>query len=545
VTGELRTTSLVLGGVATFVLLMACANVANLLLARGVGRARELAVRAAIGGSRRQILQLLMTESALLAMLGGIAGLVVSWTAVRAAPSILPPGFLPEGIALRFDARVTLFAVALTGVTGVLFGLVPAWHVARTPLMQALASGGRGSTRSGAMVRKALAVGEVAGAVLLLSGAGLLVRTLLSMTTEDRGFHAESVLTMSVSLPLSRYPTQTQVLAFYRQLETALVALPGARVVGLGKDLPLDGWDIGQPVEIVGDPPTDPSSRRSAHYQMVSTHYFEALGITVLKGRAFNDRDLATGLPVCIVNEEFVRRHLNGREPLGMVVRVPSMAPGEPPTIPRQIVGVIKQVAIQAGETEKAVEIYVPLEQNAWYSTAIAIRTDGDPIALTQPARAAVARIDSDQPVTRVRTMDEIAAQSVLRPRFRAGLVGTFALLGLALAAVGIFGVLTFSVRERTREFGLRMALGARPSDILRLVLGGGAQIAGAGVAIGSVTAAALSRSLASLLYGVTPLDPVTFLAAPAILAVTAIAACVAPALHAVRADPAVTLREE
>jgi len=221
------------------------------------------------------------------------------------------------------------------------------------------------------------------------------------------------------------------------------------------------------------------------------------------------------------------------------------MAPGQAPVMAREIVGVIKQVAIQAGEREKAVELYVPLEQNAWYSTAIALRTDGNPMALAQAARAAIARIDRDQPVTRIRTMEDIGAESVVRPRFRAGLVGTFALMALVLAAVGIFGVLTFSVRERTREFGIRMALGAGTPDILRLVLGSGVQIAGIGVAIGLVVSAALTRSLASLLYGVTPFDPITFLAAPAVLGVTAIVACVAPALMALRAEPAVTLRQE
>jgi putative ABC transport system permease protein len=544
VSDELRTTSLVLGGVVMFVLLMACANVANLLLARGVGRAREMAVRAAIGGSARQIVRLLLTESVLLATLGGAAGLVLSWAALRGASSVVPPGLLPEGFGLRFDARITLFAAALTGLTGVLFGLAPAWHAARTPLTHALASGGRSSSHTGTL-RQALAVGEVAGAVLLLSGAGLLVRTLMAMNAEDRGFRADSVLTMSVSLPISRYPTQTEVLAFYRRLEVALAALPGVGVVGLGNNLPLDGWDIGQAIEIVGNPPTDAASRRSAHYQMVSTRYFDALGITLLKGRRFDARDLATAPPVCIVNEEFVRRHLQGREPLGAVVKVANMAPGQAPVMAREIVGVIKQVAIQAGEREKAVELYVPLEQNAWYSTAIALRTDGNPSALAQAARAAIARIDRDQPVTRIRTMEDIGAESVVRPRFRAGLVGTFALMALVLAAVGIFGVLTFSVRERSREFGIRMALGAGAPDILRLVLGSGVQIAGIGVAIGLVVSAALTRSLASLLYGVTPLDPITFLAAPAVLGATAIVACVAPALMALRAEPAVTLRQE
>ena len=545
VSGEVRSTSLVLGGVVAFVLLMACANVANLLLARGIGRAREIAVRVALGASRLQIARLLLSESLILATIGGGAGLAMSWATLRIAPSLIPSGLLPQGIALHFDARVTLFAAALTGVTGVLFGMAPAWHATRVALGESLAAGGRASIGGAGRMRSVLAVGEVAGAVLLLAGAGLLLRTLASMTAADAGFHADSVLTMSVSLPLSRYPDQANALNFFRRADAALAALPGVQSVGFVENLPLDGWDIGQPIEVVGDPLVDSSNRKSAHYQITSPRYFETLGIRLAEGRPFNDRDVATAPQVCIVNEEFVRRFLGGRAPLGMMVKVPNMAPGQAPSIPREIVGVIRQVAIGAGEKEKAPEIYVPMEQNVWYSSAIALKTAGPPAATIPSARAAIAGIDKDQPVTRVRTMDEVAAEATERPRFRAALVSTFAAMALVLAAVGIFGVLTFSVRERRREFGVRMALGTTSRDILRLVLGAGVRIAGTGALIGVALAAFLTRTLASLLFGVTPLDPVTFAAAPALLVITALVACVAPAIRAVRVDPAVTLRQE
>ena len=545
VTGEVRSTSLVLGGVVAFVLLMACANVANLLLARGIGRAREIAVRAALGASSGQIVRLLLSESVVLAAIGGAAGLALSWAALRVAPSVVPTGLLPEGIPLRFDARVTIFAGALTCLTGVLFGMAPAWHAARTPLRDTLSSGGRASTGAAGRLRSVLAIAEVAGAVLLLAGAGLLIRTLASMTAADPGYHADSALTMSVSLPLSRYPDQTHALAFFRRADAALAAIPGVQSVGFVDNLPLDGWDIGQPVEIAGDPPTDAASRRSAHYQITSPRYFETLGIQLARGRAFTDRDVATAPQVCIVNEEFVRRFLQGREPLGTIVKVPNMAPGQAPSIPREIVGVIRQVAIGVGEKEKAPEIYVPMEQNVWYSSAIALKTAGSPATFAAAARAAIAKIDPDQPVTRMRTMDEVASEATRGPRFRATLVSTFATIALVLAAVGIFGVLTFSVRERTREFGVRVALGATTRDILRLVVRSGVKLAGTGVAIGLFAAVLLTRTLASLLFGVTPLDPVTFVTAPAVLAVTALAACVAPAMRAIRVDPAVTLRQE
>jgi len=543
--GEVRTTSIILGGVVLFVLLMACANVANLLLARGVGRAREIAVRAALGANRRQIARLLVCESLVLATLGGIAGTMLSWAALTAAPSLIPPGLLPEGIALSFDARVTMFAAVLTGLTGILFGLAPAWQAMRRAPGEALAIGGRGSAGGAGRLRAALAAAEVAGAVLLLAGAGLLVRTLASMNAQDPGYHADSVLTMSVVLPFTRYPDQSGVLNFFRRADAALAAIPGVQSVGFVDNLPLDGWDIGQPIEIVGDPPAESASRRSAHYQITSPRYFETMGIRLASGRAFTERDIASAPPVCIVNEEFVRRFLNRREAVGAFVKVPNMAPGQAPTIAREIVGVIRQVAIGAGETERAVEIYVPMEQNVWYGSAVALKTAGPPATYAAAARAAIASVDKDQPVTRVRAMEEVAAEATSRPRFRATLVSTFALLALALAAVGVFGVLTFSVRERTREFGVRVALGATRADILNLVVRTGLKIAGTGAVLGLAAAALLTRTLASLLFGVTALDPITFLAAPGVLVATALVASVLPALRAVRVDPAVTLRQE
>ena len=543
--GEVQSTSMVLGGVVMFVLLMACANVANLLLARGIGRAREIAVRAALGASRAQIAQMLLCESLVLAALGGAAGVGLSWIALRAAPSLIPAGLLPEGIPLQFDARVTIFAAVVAASTGVLFGLAPAWHAAHRPLGDSLASGGRASIGGAGRLRAALAASEVAGAVLLLAGAGLLVRTLAAMGADNPGYHADSVLTLAVSLPISRYADQSRALTFFRQADAALSAIPGVKSVGFVDNLPLDGWDIGQPVEIVGSPPTDAANRKSAHYQITSPRYFDTMGIQLAAGRAFTDRDGASAAPVCIVNEEFVRRFLNGREPIGAIVKVPDMAPGQAPTIAREVVGVIKQVAIGAGEKERAVEIYVPMEQNVWYASAIAMKTSGHPASFAAAARAAIAGIDKDQPVTRIRTMDEVAAEATSRPRFRATLVSLFALMALALAAVGIFGVLTFSVRERTREFGVRVALGATRADILRLVLGTGIKIAGCGALVGLAGAALLTRTLASLLYGVTPLDPATFLGAPSVLVATALVASALPALRAVRVDPAVTLRQE
>jgi putative ABC transport system permease protein len=543
---DLRTTSLVLAGVVGFVLLMACANVANLSLARGAGRTREVAVRSALGGSQWRILRQLLTESSLLAALGGVAGIGLAWIIVQAAPSFLPSGTLPAGLNPVLDARVVAFAAAVTMLTGLLFGLAPAWHAARVSLTDALRSGGRTATGGAGAFRAVLAVAQIAAAVMLVSGAGLLLRTLNSLENVDGGFRAEHVLTMRVTLPLSRYPSPDKALAFYRAAEREVSALPGVRSVAFGGNLPMDGWDIGQSFELVDNPAKDPSLMPAAHYQMVGVRWFDTLGISLLHGRAFNDHDDSTSMPVCIVNEEFVKEYLPGREPIGVHVRVEAMEMRGPTPVEREIVGVIRQVKVEGpAEKKNAVEVYVPMAQNAWFSAALTVKTAGNPLQIAQGVRAAIARIDKDQPVTSIRTMDEVAADSVAQPRFRAELVGTFAGLALTLAAVGIFGVLAFAVSQRTREFGIRMALGASASDVLRLVIAGGFKIVAIGIAIGLAAAAALSRLLATLLFGVKPLDPPTFLGAPAVLALVALAACAAPALRASRVDPAIALRQD
>jgi putative ABC transport system permease protein len=407
-------------------------------------------------------------------------------------------------------------------------------------------AGGRGSTKNAGGLRAALVVGEVAAAVLLLAGAGLLVRTLIALNSVDPGFKAAHVLTMQLGLPLNRYGTIEKLDAFYQAAERDIAAIPGVTSAAFGGSLPLDGWDIGQGFTIVGEAPVENARTPSAHYQIVSGNYFRTLGIDLLKGRTFDAHDGLHAPPVCIVNEEFARRYLPGRDPIGAVVGVQNMAmSGAPETVPRAVVGVIHQVAETAGETERAIEIYVPITQNPWFSPSLSVRGTGDPLALLAAVKAAIARVDKDQPLTRIRTMEEVAAEATSQPRFRAELVGVFALLAVLLAAVGIFGVLAFSVGQRAREFGIRLALGARSRDVLRLVLGGALKMTGAGVAIGLVAAAALTRLLGSLLFAVQPTDPVTLVGATAILATVALLACALPAWRATRVDPAVTLRQE
>jgi len=541
---DLRTTTLVLGGVVAFILLLACANVANLLLARGVGRTREVAVRAALGGSRQRLVSQLLTENLVLAGVGGAVGCLIAWVIVLVAPRLLPEGTLPEGIALAFDARLAAFAVVLTFVTSFIVGLVPAWSAARVPLAEAMTIGGRGATAHARFFRHALTVVEVAVAVLLATGAGLLTRTLISLNGVDGGYRADGVVTMQAGLGFLRYPTSDSRFAVWRSVEEEISRVPGVRVAALGGALPLDGWGSAQFFSVVGGASGDPMRRPAAHYELVSPRYFEAMGIPLLRGRAFTAADTSGATPVCIVNEEFARRYLADRDPIGARVVVQSLDV-PPQTFTREVVGVSGQVKERPNARDRQLEIYVPVAQNAWYGVTIVARTAGAPTAFVPAIKAAVARVKKDMAVTRVRTMDDVAAEATAMPRFRARLVGVFAALAIVLAAAGVFSVLSFTVHQRMREFSIRMALGASGGDVLRHVIGDGARVVVIGLAIGLVLAAGLVRSMTTLLFAVKPLDPLTFVSASVLLAFVALAACALPAIRAARSDPAVALRQE
>jgi len=544
--GELKTTSLVLAAVVGFVLLMACANVANLLLARALGRSREIAVRAAIGGSRARIVTQLLIESLMLALIGGAAGLALAWAAIRAAPSLMPPETLPYGVAMTFDTRMALAAAAIVAVTAILCGLVPGWQASSLSLSHVLSGSGRGSTGRAGVLRSVLVVAEIAAAVVLLSGSGLLVRSLMALNNVDPGYRAERVLTGSVLLPFNRYADADRLQRFYDNATRELTAIPGVSAAGFGGTLPYDGFDIGQGYELIGEPIADRANLPTAHYQIVSGSYFAVLGIDLIRGRAFTAHDTTTTVPVCIVNEAFVRRHLSGRDPIGVRVSVSSMdLRGGPTPVIREIVGVSRQVTTEAGEKEPAIEIYVPITQNPWFSASIVLQTAADPISLAPALKAAIARVDKDLAVTRIRTLDEVAAEATAQPRFRAEVVGVFAIIALVLATVGLFGVLAYAVNQRAREFGIRVALGARSNDVLRLVISGALRMTIAGVGIGLAAAAVLTRFLSALLFSVRPLDPATFAATAATLAIAATVACLAPAWRATRVDPVVALRQE
>ena len=546
---ELRATALLFVGVVGFVLLICCANVANLLLARATARQRELAVRSALGASRSRVIRQLLTETVLLSLLGGALGLAVGAAILQIAPTFIPPGLLPAAVTLRFDAAMVVFCFATALLVGVLFGLAPAWQATGAPLSQVIASETRTSTSRGTRIRLLLVVGEVATAVLLLFGAGLLLRTLLAVDRVDRGYRADGVLTMLFDPLASEFPSQASMLQFYADVEREIMAVPGVRSVGWASTLPMGTSQFGAAsFEVVGEPSPENGRVPMADFQIVAPGYFQTIDLPLVAGRGFNDFDVADTTPVCIVNEAFVRAHLQGRSPIGTRIATRLGASTQAKPVVREIVGVARQVKGRPDETEDLLQVYVPIAQFTVDDMYLLVRPErGIGAALAPAIRAAIGRIDKKQLVgiRNVMTLEDVAWGATARHRFRAVLVAAFAGLALLLAMVGIFGVLAYTVQQRVRDFGVRRALGATSGDVLRLVAGNAARVIAAGAVIGLGAAVMFSRMLTTMLFGVEPLDPATFAFVAIALVLTAVVAVAVPAWRAARIDPAVALRAE
>jgi putative ABC transport system permease protein len=543
---DLRLTSMLFLGVVGFVLLICCANVANLLLARATVRMRELAVRSALGAGRRRIVRQLVTESIVLALMGAVLGMGIGAVILSVAPALVPEGLLPASVSLTFDMRVVAFSAAAALFVGLLFGVMPAWKATAFSTAEVIGSDTRTTTGRSGRLRALLVVGEVAMAVFLLSGAGLLLRTLLAVEAFDRGYRAGSVLSMLVDPLGSKYPTPEALQQFYDQVEAEIAAVPGVAGVAWASDRPLDFFDPGGvSFEIVGDPPLDDKDRPGTAYQVVSPGYFSTLDLPILAGRPFDRRDTRDGMPVCIVNEAFART-FRGRSPVGQRVALrPASSPDAKPVV-REIVGVARQVKGRPDETADFVQLYVPMAQDLSDDIFLVVRPgSGAAEALAPSVRAAISRVDREQLVSvrSVMTLEDIARAATARHRFRAVMVMAFAALALILAMVGVFGILAYSVQQSVRDFGVRRALGATTQDILRLVLLNALGVVGTGAAIGLVLAGMSGRLIEKMLFGVRPLDPTTFVLVTAVLGITAALSIVGPAWRAARIDPAVALR--
>ena len=547
---DLKVTSMLFLGVVGFVLLICCANVANLLLVRATARTRELAVRAALGAGRLRIVRQLITESLVLSLIGGALGVAVGAAILRVAPMLIPEGLLPATVTLEFDMRVVGFCAVAALVVGVVFGIAPAFQATSFSSPEVMGSDSRTTTGGGGSMRTVLVVGEVATAVLLLFGAGLLLRTFIAVESFDRGYRAQNVLTMLVDPLGSSYPTPEKLQQFFDQVEAEVRTVPGVEDIAWSSGLPLGASVFGEypfSYEIVGDPPVADSKRPTSNFQIVSPSYFSTLDLPIVAGRGF-DATHVRGTPrVAVVNEAFVRS-IGGRNPIGMQVAFkPADAANQEPVV-AQIVGVAKQVKGRPDEPQEFVQIYVPLAQDPADDMLLMVRAKtGRADALTPAVRAAISRIDREQLVSirDIVTLEDVEWAATGRHRFRAVMVSAFAILAMVLAMVGVFGILAYSVQQRMRDFGLRRALGATNGDVFKLVAGNAVRVVTIGAAIGLILSAVLGRLIVSMLFGVQPLDVPTFALVVFVLAITAAASIAGPAWRAVKIEPATVLRSK
>ncbi len=538
--GDVRPTLLVLLGAVGFVLLIACANVANLLLARSAGRHREIAVRRALGAWRGRIVRQLLTESLLLAIAGGVLGLLFAVWGVKLLSAFVPEN-VPRFDETSIDLRVLAFTLAASVLTGLLFGIAPALQSSGFDLNEALKEGGRGGSdgRGRTRVRGLLIVSEVALSLVLLISAGLLIKSFVKLRNTDPGFDPSNTLTASLSLAPVRYDTDEKIADFYQRLVERVRALPGVLTVGAVNPLPLSENDYAFSFSIIGQPPPPPGQRQSAAARFVSPDYFKAQGVPVRAGRVFNEADKAGAPNVIVVNEAFARRHLAGVDPLGQRLRLGING------IEGEVVGLVGDVRGTSLATPAEPEYYVPASVINFNDLTLVVRTANDPASLAPALRQVVSEMDKDLPLYDVRTMESLVARSVARQRFSMTLVGVFAVLAMLLSAVGIFSVMSSLVAQRTHEIGIRMALGAQARDILSMVIRQGVGLTLVGVAVGLGASFALTRLMSGLLYEVSATDPFVYGGITALLAAVALLACYVPARRATKVDPLIALRYE
>jgi len=539
IVGSVRPALLTLLVAVGVVVLIACANVANLLLVRASVREKEVAIRAALGAGRRRLTVQMLIESLVLAIAGGTLGLLLAYLAI---PSIqtLGANSIPRAADIAIDGRVLAFAFAASILTGILFGLAPAWRASHTGFGAVLKEGGRSSSTSGGRwVRSGLLVAEVALSIILLVGATLLLRSFARLTGVNPGFDPEQVLAFQVSLPPTTYPAEPDRVRFFDGLFEKLEALPGVRSAGMVQTLPLRG---SYTLSFVVDrrPAPNPGEGPSANYRSVSPGYFQSLAIPLLRGRGFDANDTGASKLVAVVDEAFVKRHFPDEEPIGRGIDIGNGTDGFV-----EIVGVVGNVHHGGLDSTPDPTMYMPWKQDVFSTMWVLARTEGDPNGLAGAVRQSVRAIDGALPAYSIAPLATIVSDSVADRRFSMLLLALFAGIALFLAAVGLYGVVSYTVSQRTREIGLRMAMGARPGQVMGMVVGGGMKLAAAGVAIGLAAAVALARLVESMLFEIAPSDPTSYAITSFVLLAVAILACVVPARRAMRVDPIVALQQE
>ena len=542
IVGDVKEPLLLLLSAAGLVLLIACANIANLLLARATSRSREVAVRIALGASQRRIARQLLTESAILGLLGGVTGIVLAWWSVSALTPLLPTG-LTQLRSIRVDGSVLGFAFVLSLAASVFFGLAPVLHTARSDSQANLREGSRaGDARGSQRARSFLAAAEVAVAMVLLVGAGLLMRSFARLLSVSPGFETENMVKAEISLPRFQYSRPEQWTAFSSQLMTRLQAKPGLQDSAIAVPLPILNNNINLPFAIAGNPPLEQGATDTANYVAASPRYFHVMGIPLIRGRMFSEDDSASTPPVALISEALARRYFPGKNPLGR-----QLIFGFPPhgDVSREIVGVVADIHDVSIASNPGPMMYVPFAQVPFWGSEVVVRSSLGAAEIAAAIRTETHNIDKDLPVTDIESFPEAMHASVAEPRFRTMLLGLFSAIALLLAAIGIFGVISFSVSRRTREIGVRMALGATPASIRHLVLGESAKLVLFGLAAGIPAALILTHFLSALLFDISATDPLTFIGVSLLLMLVALAAAYLPARRAIRIDPMAALRCE
>jgi putative ABC transport system permease protein len=540
IVGEIRPVLIVLLAAVAFVLLIACANVANLLLSRAAARHKELALRAALGASRLRLIRQMLTESVLLALMGGLLGVMLAVWGIRLLIAFGPDN-IPRLNEITIDLGVLFFTFGVSLLTGLLFGLVPALQASRPDLNDALKEGGRGSTggRSGTL-RNAFIVAEVSLALVLLIGAGLMIRSFARLQSVETGLKAANVLTMRAQLPGKKYSEPHQIVDFYKQAQERIATIPGVQAVGAISYLPLTGGLASRDsFKIPGQPPPAPGQEPGVEVRVVTPTYFQAMGIPLLKGRLLNERDVKE-TRVLLINETMAKRYFPNTDPVGKQLEVMWDGSGAD-----EIVGVVGDIREGALSKEPEPAIYWSHAREPYSGMALVVRASGDASRLSTAVQKEIRAIDPEQPIADVRTMEQVIARSIARPRFNTLLLSIFAGVALILASVGLYGVMNYSATQRTHEVGIRMALGATRSDIMKLVVGNGMMLTVIGIGIGVAAALILTRVMASLLFGITATDLPTFLGVSTVLAAVALIANYIPARRATRVNPVIALRYE
>jgi putative ABC transport system permease protein len=544
---NVRPALILLLGAVSLVLLIACVNVANLLLARAASRGREVAIRTALGAGRARMLRQLLTESVLLSLGGGALGIFLAWALLRPLLKI-SAGSVPQGVPIELDHSVLAFSFGISLLTGLLFGIVPALRTAKLDLRETLNESSRGSTSGPGhhRLRGALVASEIALAVLLLVGSGLLLRSFSRLQDVPPGFQADHLLVADIPLSQTAYAKPEQRYEFFDRLVERAKALPGVRSAGAASFLPVSGGGSIIHFNITGHPPKTPHDYVAAGYRTVTPNYLETLGVPLLQGRLLTAADNEKAPAVVVINASMAKTYFPGENPLGKRLQLGATPDKDVPTM--EIVGVVGDVRPGLG-VDPQTEMYLPYRQADLvlpvFQLSVVLRTASDPQLQTAALRSALAEVDPNQPLVRVRTMEENMAATVAQPRFRTWLIGIFAALALILAAVGVYGVMSYTVTQRTNEMGIRVTLGAQPEDVFRIVVGEGLRLAFAGVGVGILAALALTRLLQSFLFGVSAYDPITFGGVALILTFVAVAASFFPARRATLVDPMVALRYE